>query len=295
MTINTSIPSSLAEGISDPFQYGWRYVKREVAGGEIVFDEVPLTLEDVLYPEEGDRIMHNVRHNQITRYLTDALAAHFVGNPDVAVHGDVRVSWKDPGMRANGPDVIVAFGVHERRNWSTFPIGRAADRPVLVIEVTSPETRNLDLFRKVEIYAQAQVEYYLIVDVRQRKDSETIRLIGYHLDEDQYLPLLPDARGWYWIEPIGLWLGIEQGEVYLFTQANERFFQYEELSVAYAEIQERVSDAEQRANEAEQRISDAEQRVSDAEQRARQETATREQAEARIKELEEALRRMQTE
>src|SRR5262249_35101461 len=39
---------------SDPYRYGWRYVRVKHPDGTETFDQVPLTLEDVLFPEEGD-------------------------------------------------------------------------------------------------------------------------------------------------------------------------------------------------------------------------------------------------
>jgi hypothetical protein len=34
----------------DPFRYGWRYVKRVGPDGQETLDQIPLSLEDVLFP-----------------------------------------------------------------------------------------------------------------------------------------------------------------------------------------------------------------------------------------------------
>ena len=40
---------------NDPFRYRWRYVLRQIeANGNEVWDQIPLTLDDVLHPEEDD-------------------------------------------------------------------------------------------------------------------------------------------------------------------------------------------------------------------------------------------------
>ena len=39
-----------AGGRPDPYRYGWRYVCRPGANGRKVWEQVPLTLEDVLHP-----------------------------------------------------------------------------------------------------------------------------------------------------------------------------------------------------------------------------------------------------
>lgn len=40
---------------ADPYHYGWRYVRHEAPDGMVTFDQVPLTLEDVLYPVRDAR------------------------------------------------------------------------------------------------------------------------------------------------------------------------------------------------------------------------------------------------
>ena len=47
----------------DPFRYGWRYVKRVGPDGEETLDQIPLSLEDVLFPEMGDFIVRTDAHN----------------------------------------------------------------------------------------------------------------------------------------------------------------------------------------------------------------------------------------
>jgi hypothetical protein len=65
---------------------------------------------------------------------------------------DVRVAWDHPEIKAHGPDLAVFFGVPEQRHWSTFDVAEEGARPVLVVEVTSPETRSIDLVDKLDEY-----------------------------------------------------------------------------------------------------------------------------------------------
>ena len=46
-----------ADAKDDPFRYGWRYVRRTQPDGTEVVDQVPLSLDDLLYPEEGDFVV----------------------------------------------------------------------------------------------------------------------------------------------------------------------------------------------------------------------------------------------
>ncbi len=51
---------------NDPFRYGWRYVLRGTApNGQELWDQVPLTLDDVLHPEVGDFIVNSTAHAPI--------------------------------------------------------------------------------------------------------------------------------------------------------------------------------------------------------------------------------------
>jgi hypothetical protein len=45
-----------APGAPNPFRYGWRFVRRTAEDGTESLDQVPLTLEDVLHPQENDVI-----------------------------------------------------------------------------------------------------------------------------------------------------------------------------------------------------------------------------------------------
>ncbi len=66
---STSRPPQPSSGEPDPYRYGWRYVRVERPDGTIVFDQVPLTLEDVLFPEVGDFIVQRTPHNRDVIYL----------------------------------------------------------------------------------------------------------------------------------------------------------------------------------------------------------------------------------
>jgi hypothetical protein len=49
----------------DPYRYGWRYVRVVAPDGTQRFDQVPLTLEDVLFPEEEDFIADSYRRRSL--------------------------------------------------------------------------------------------------------------------------------------------------------------------------------------------------------------------------------------
>ena len=59
----------------DPYRYGWRYLRRSLPDGSVVTEQVPLTLEDVLHPEEGDQVMHSDAHQRRCVYLYNVFRA----------------------------------------------------------------------------------------------------------------------------------------------------------------------------------------------------------------------------
>jgi Uma2 family endonuclease len=61
----------------------------------------------------------------------------------------------------------------------------------LIVEVVSPSSRKIDRIRKMVLYAQAGVPEYWIADPIQR--TLTINV----LEGETYIPIQPDADGWY--------------------------------------------------------------------------------------------------
>jgi hypothetical protein len=124
----TSTLETTAAGVivqPDPYPYGWRYVERELPDGTIEIDQVALTLEDVLYPEEGDQVTHSDAHQRRCVYLYNVLGVRTAADPGAVVLHDVRIKWNVPGLRALGPDITEIFGVRKRKNWSTFDTAAA--------------------------------------------------------------------------------------------------------------------------------------------------------------------------
>ena len=62
VTSEASLDPESGLDLNDPFRPGWRYVKRTLPDGEEEFDQIPLTLEDLLFPEENDQTMFHPDH-----------------------------------------------------------------------------------------------------------------------------------------------------------------------------------------------------------------------------------------
>lgn len=210
------------DGPVDPFRYGWRYRQSLGADGALVIEQLPLTLEDLLHPQEGDQATHRAEHQRRRRYLCDVFEGQLRHDPTAVVLDDVRVAWDIPDLGAHGPDIAVILGVRERKNWSTFDVASEGVRPALLIEITSPETASIDRSVKLEEYEVAGVPLYVIVDGVSRRQDATLRVSGYTMTSTGYQPLIPNERGWLWLAPVRLWLGVMDEELTCFDEARRR-------------------------------------------------------------------------
>lgn len=243
---------------ADPFRYGWRYVKVDRSDGTYEMRQEPLTLEDVLHPQEGDQVTHSDAHQRRRRYLCNVLEAQLAHNPTAVVLDDVRITWDVPDLGAHGPDIAVILGVTQRQNWSTFDVVQEGVRPALIIEITSPETASIDRSNKLEEYDIAGVPLYVIVDTVVLRKRPTLRLLGYMQTENGYQVLPPNERGWLWLPPAQLWLGIERNELVCYNATGEPLGDYLALAAALAEESAAREAAEQRADAAEAKLRELE-------------------------------------
>src|SRR5205085_174090 len=130
-----------AEG--DAYRYGWRYVPRKGPDGLMDLEQVPLTLEDVLHPEEGDFIVNTHGHQVDCTYVEHVCRLVTQGQQGGEIVRDVRIDFGIEGVKPLGPDVALFRGL--TRPFSlvegTLHIKTYGAAPVLVVEATSPSNR----------------------------------------------------------------------------------------------------------------------------------------------------------
>ena len=287
------------DGADDPFRYGYRYAKRVDEHGAETWEQVPLTLLDVLHPREGDHVIQSDPHALRCTYLFDVLRAHVADDPTAVVLHDVLVDWGAFGIRPHAPDIAILFGVRERKGWSTFHVAQEGARPALVIEVTSPSTVVLDRSTKLGQYERVGVPLYVVVDTVADGDEAPPRLLGYRLAARRYQALAPDEHGRLWLEPVGLWLGVADDEIVLYDAAGQPQGDYRTLAAALAAERwaraeaERQVEAERRARAEAERQVEAERRArTEAERQVEAERQARQATEERLRVLEDELRRL---
>ena len=263
----------------DPYYYGWRMVPRWDSRGGQTWEKQPLTEWDVLHPEEGDFVVQTPAHDYDCHYLRDAVEEALGGRPGIGVFTDLRVDWQVPGLGAHGPDVVAFEGLAAPpdRERATFPVKDAGGRPLLVVEVTSPSTRNLDLDEKVTEYHRAGVPVYVVVNRQEVRGRPFLTVLGYRHTPEGYVRL-PEQHGGVWVESVGVSIRPLGDRVTCIDRTGNRIADRPELVQQRDALYLRATTAEAER--------DAELKRADAE-RARADEATR-----KLAELEAELRRL---
>ena len=250
--------------LADPWFYGWRFVQRQNADGTVEEEQVPLTEEDVLHPLEDDFIVTNDLHFQILRYLNNVLSWHLANRPGALVFCDHRVDWQFPGIRAHGPDISVFFdSAPWDRMRGTYMMRDMGARPICVIEVTSPSTRNKDLTTKVSHYARIGIPLYVIIDLLEKDDAPDIHLLAYEPSPEGPLLTVNSGSNRVWLPGVDLWLVIDGERIVCLDPKGNPLGNYGE------EVQ-RANHAEQEAQAAKERADQADERAEQADERAEQ-------------------------
>ena len=250
----------------DPFRYGWRYVPVEQPDGRSELEQIPLTLEDLLFPEEGDFTVQYPSHVNDCLYLKIVLETRLAEDPEAVVLSDCRVDWNLEGVRPLGPDIAVFLGVPSDFDRGTLGLVEDSARPILVVEVTSPDTRKNDFGIKKDFYHRAGVPLYVIVDARPGPKGRRVKLHGFRYSPEGYEPLPLDDRDRLWLEPLGLILAIRDRRVSCIDAGTgETIGTPLEQFQARAEADARAEAADRERVEAEARNRDLESKVRELE------------------------------
>ncbi len=281
-------PELLARPIDDDSFIGYRYVRRVQADGTEAYDEVPLTEEDLLYPEEGDWIVQKPPHTRDFGYCLFNLRGYYKekGDESVVVLGDNRVDFGVPGLQPLGPDILVLFDAPGWTQPGTYRLKVDGGVIVLAIEIASPTTRRVDVGAKAGLYHRAGIPLYIIVD-RGPKGDRPARIIARRRMRTGWKMLDLDPQGRLSLVPVPLLIGIEDGLTWLYDVATgERLADLEDFQKDMHAARARIEE------ETEARMK-AEAKAKRAESRARKAATERAEAEKRIRELEKQLRKQQ--
>ncbi|MDL1896544.1 hypothetical protein FBQ82_09740 [Anaerolineae bacterium CFX7] len=226
-----------------------------------------IAFPDNLPVEDGEPLETNWHRIQIN-LLVDLTNQLWYDRTDFFAGGNMFIYYSARQALSRdyrGPDFFVVKDVepkNERQVWKTWEEdGRLPD---LIVELLSPSTAETDLTTKWRLYERTfrTPEYFAY-------DPDPKELRGWHLRERQYQEIIPDERGWFWSDELGVWLGLWEGE-------------YERVQATWLRYYDQKGALLPTGEEAERK-------------RAAQEALARESAEARARELEAEVARLRAE
>jgi Uma2 family endonuclease len=252
----------------NPFRYGWRFVRRVGPDRQEKWEQVPLTLEDVLHPQEGDVIPENSVQEQERGDLARIFRRRLPPAARGLVLSDCLIDWGVPGIGNHSADIAVFTGLKRPVPEKITLFDRAAfgARCRLAIEIVSPETRVNDVEYKFDEHYRVGVPLYIIVD--QEAEDRPRQLLGYRRSRRRYARIRLDRHERLHLPLLKLKLGL----------VGNRLVCYDDETGSVIGDYSAVDEA---------RLA--------AEAQARQEAEARQVAEARLQELEAELRRLRGE
>ena len=259
-----------------------------------------IRVDDVFYPSSDGRPMSDNmwQGKAITNADGDLESAH----PKALVAADILV-YPEKGNSRNkiAPDVLVAFGIgtHKRSSYFVWEEGKPPD---WVLEVASPGTEAEDRGSKRRKYAEMGVPEYWMFDAKgDVYPPGTPRLQGLKLVDGEYRPLksrLVDGKRMIRSEVLGLDVRVEDELLRFRDVATGRDVRHRgeieadeeraQAATERAQAQARQETAQRKTAEAHAQRESA--RADQEAARAEREAAIRSAAEARVAELEAALR-----
>ena len=253
----------------------------------------------IVYPEsDGKPMAETGIHVQRMIYLITALNGRYRDDPMVYVIGNIFVYYEEGNpSKVVSPDTFVVFGVpkRERRIYKVWEEGKAPD---VVFEITSKKTRRTDTQKKWTIYAQLGVQEYFLFDPLEEYLDPPVQ--GHRLVGGTYRLMTPEAMSDGDVtlrsHVLGLLIRREGSWPILYdAQTGERLLTPEEALIAWRQETAARQEAEARARQAETRIREEIEARYDAEARARQAEAQAIQKTAAIQSAEEEIQRLKAE
>lgn len=201
----------------------------------------------IVYPKpNGEPIAESDATRDYLVYGVEALKRYFQDRQDVYVSGNLWLCYKqDVPSAAVCPDVLVIFGVENRKRQSYKVWEENGKTPDLVLEVTSKKTYRQDEGEKRDIYAEMGVREYFQYDPT--GDYLTPPLKGRRKGRSGYKIIIPKRLGDGTIVLRSVVLGLEMR---LLPDGQLRFFDPEtgEYLRTHSEERERGDREKERAD-----------------------------------------------
>ncbi len=195
----------------DEFPHGWRRITETLPDGSVRYRDIPLGPEDFLNPEFGDQMPQGFEHARQTVDIYSKLKKHYHSSPNVGVLFDTKIRWGIPGLKEPFPDIAVVPDIGDMEIIEgSFDVVKHGTSPCLIIEIMSPNYAGDDT-DKVEIYEQAGIREYIILDHHPEDRSLSFELTGYRLVKGEYRDIIPGSNGMLLSETTGIRFGLGAG------------------------------------------------------------------------------------
>jgi Uma2 family endonuclease len=235
--------------------YGWRYRLQTQPDGTEYYVEIPLTEEDLLDPQEGDRKMQKSKHARCAVAIFDRLDNYYIDDFTTSVFFDLKMEWGIPGLKEPAPDIAVVPQLREKDpDLGTFKVQEQGTQPALVIEVMSPHYQGDDTV-KVTLYQTAGVKEYLIVNPYHGNHRDHYHLTLYRLVGQRYQAVKPDKNGRLFSETTGVSFTVSaNGHEVILTVATtgEKLLTAKEEKQARLEVEAKLQALQARLRELEE-------------------------------------------
>ena len=173
----------------------------------------------IFYPEKPDEFPDAMYQFPKLTHTMDILLWRYEDRPDVLVSGDNAIYYQQGNPRVHrSPDGFIAFGVDRNAIWEEngYKVWEAGKPPDWVLEIASPSTARVDLGIKREIYASIGVGEYWRFDASGGQYYGE-PLVGEFLHDGQYqrFEIHTSEDGVAWGHSPTLGLDIHWGDIRL--------------------------------------------------------------------------------
>lgn len=152
-------------------------------------NETKLASSPIIYPEaDGQPMSESDATRDYLIYCVQVLRLFFQSRRNIYVSGNLFVYYQEGNSKAVvSPDVLVVFGVSNRKRRSYKAWQEDGKLPSFVMEITSFTTQRQDEVEKPKLYASLGVQEYFQYDPT--ADYLKPQLKGYQLVDGVYQPL----------------------------------------------------------------------------------------------------------
>nr|WP_204150748.1 Uma2 family endonuclease [Leptolyngbya sp. CCY15150] len=203
--------------------------------------------ESVVFPP-GDLYSHEPPletelHLRQILLLIQGLEEVWRDRQDFYAFGNLTIYYSPKQLKSEdfrGPDFFVVLGTDRRPRKSWVVWEEEGKYPNVIVELLSDSTAKTDRGLKKQIYQDTfrTPDYFWF-------DPHSLEFEGFHLVDGTYQTLEPTEQGWRWSQQLGLYLGVYQAQLRLFSAVGDLVPTPEETAAA----ERQRADGERQRNE----------------------------------------------